>query len=97
MNFVKIPLAFRAFYRDITWNIKDNKPALYLTFDDGPTPDITPEVLSVLSTHQAKSTFFSIGRNVERHPDVYNRVLQAGHTTGNHTYSHLKGWFTPDK
>jgi peptidoglycan/xylan/chitin deacetylase (PgdA/CDA1 family) len=97
MNFVRIPNALRAFYRDITWNIKDNKPTLYLTFDDGPTPDITPEVLSVLSAHQAQATFFSIGRNVERHPVVYKSLLQAGHATGNHTYSHLKGWFTPNE
>lgn len=97
MNLVRIPFILRAVCHDITWNINDRKPALYLTFDDGPTPEVTQEVLSVLSEYQARATFFSIGRNVERHPDIYAMLLQSGHAVGNHTYSHIKGWYTADK
>lgn len=79
----------------IIWDIQDAQPALYLTFDDGPTPGITAGVLSLLDRFKARATFFCIGRNVERNPEVYERILKAGHVTGNHTYSHLKGWFTP--
>jgi peptidoglycan/xylan/chitin deacetylase (PgdA/CDA1 family) len=96
MNLVKIPRILKKIFPEITWNIKDDLPSLYLTFDDGPTPGITAEVLSVLKKFGARATFFSIGRNVERHPDLYQQILASGHLTGNHTYSHLKGWYTPD-
>ena len=69
---------------------------MFLTFDDGPTPEITREVLAVLSRFKAQATFFCIGRNVERNPEIYRLILNSGHATGNHTYSHLKGWNTPD-
>jgi peptidoglycan/xylan/chitin deacetylase (PgdA/CDA1 family) len=84
-------------FPEITWEIQDAKPSLYLTFDDGPTPEITTEVLSVLAHFNTRATFFCIGRNVERNPDIYRQILAGGHATGNHTYSHLKGWFTPDR
>jgi peptidoglycan/xylan/chitin deacetylase (PgdA/CDA1 family) len=96
MNLIKIPRILRKLYPEITWSIKDEQPTLYLTFDDGPTPDVTDAVLAVLGRYNATATFFSIGRNVERHPDIYQRILLGGHTSGNHTYSHLKGWFTKD-
>jgi peptidoglycan-N-acetylglucosamine deacetylase len=97
MNLIRIPGILKKAFPEITWEVSSEKPALYLTFDDGPTPGVTPEVLSVLARFGASATFFCIGRNVERHPGIYRQILDAGHVTGNHTYSHLKGWFTPDR
>ncbi|MBN1791910.1 MAG: polysaccharide deacetylase family protein [Bacteroidales bacterium] len=97
MNFVRIPRLLKRTFPEITWEIQDTAPSLYLTFDDGPTPGITTSVLEVLAKFRAKATFFCIGRNVERHPDIYRQILEAGHATGNHTYSHLKGWYTPNR
>jgi peptidoglycan/xylan/chitin deacetylase (PgdA/CDA1 family) len=96
MNPVRIPRILKIVYPDIVWEIRDEKPSLYLTFDDGPTPDITSNVLSILGQYNARATFFCIGRNVERHPELYRKILEDGHATGNHTYSHLKGWYTPN-
>lgn len=71
--------------------------ALYLTFDDGPHPAITPAVLKHLQQYNAKATFFCIGNNVINNPDVYQSIIDAGHTIANHTYNHLNGWKTKDK
>lgn len=79
-------------YKDAVWDCSGNGRTLYLTFDDGPTPAVTDEVLSILKTYQAKATFFCLGRNAERHPDILALVINDGHTVGNHTYSHLRGW-----
>ena len=73
----------------------ENK-TIYLTFDDGPHPTITPFVLDQLRQYKAKATFFCIGKNVVLYPDVYKTVLAEGHATGNHTYHHLNGWKTTD-
>jgi peptidoglycan/xylan/chitin deacetylase (PgdA/CDA1 family) len=97
MNFVRIPRLLKRTFPEITWEIQDTAPSLYLTFDDGPTPGITAGILDALAKFRAKATFFCIGRNVERHPDIYRQILEAGHATGNHTYSHLKGWYTPNR
>ncbi len=67
---------------------------IYLTFDDGPVPEVTPWVLEQLQAHQAKATFFCIGDNVRKHPSVFAQVLAGGHTIGNHTFHHVKGWST---
>ena len=67
---------------------------LYLTFDDGPTPDVTTQVLDVLQKYGAKATFFVCGKNVENHPDLFRRICDEGHAVGNHTYNHLNGWKT---
>ena len=66
--------------------------AVYLTFDDGPIPEVTPKVLEILNRYQVKATFFMVGENIDKHPDVFAQVVQAGHSIGNHTYNHLKGW-----
>jgi len=68
--------------------------AVYLTFDDGPIPEVTPKVLEILARYDVKATFFMVGENIDKHPDVYQQVVSAGHTVGNHTYNHLKGWRT---
>ncbi|QQS52339.1 MAG: polysaccharide deacetylase family protein [Bacteroidota bacterium] len=79
-------------FNRLEWHYSRSEKTIYLTFDDGPTPEITPRVLELLAAHKAKATFFCLGRNVERHPDLYSQILNQGHAVGNHTYSHLKGW-----
>jgi len=69
--------------------------SIYLTFDDGPIPAVTPGIIDILSHYGAKATFFMVGDNVKKHPAVYNEVVGAGHATGNHTFHHLNGWRTP--
>lgn len=84
-------------YPGLVWDMRGAGKTIYLTFDDGPTPDITEEVLEILKDFRASGTFFCLGRNVERHPDIYNKLIRQGHSTGNHTYSHLKGWKTKNE
>lgn len=73
---------------------EEPEPTVYLTFDDGPHPEITPFVLQQLEQYNAKACFFCIGKNVADHPDVYKGILEQGHTTGNHTFNHMNGWKT---
>jgi peptidoglycan/xylan/chitin deacetylase (PgdA/CDA1 family) len=95
MNIHRPPKWLRALYYSVDWKILDQPNSLYLTFDDGPTPEVTEWVLEQLDLFDAKATFFCIGRNVERFPQIYSKILEKGHGVGNHTYSHLKGWQTP--
>lgn len=81
-------------YPELIWEIKTTNKEIYLTFDDGPDPEVTPWVLDQLKAHQAKATFFCVGENVEKYPEIYKRILAEGHTVGNHTYGHLNGWKT---
>lgn len=76
---------------ELIWEIEDEE-GIFLTFDDGPTPGVTEWVLSMLDKYNAKATFFVLGKNVEMYPDLYQKILDAGHKVGNHTYSHQKGW-----
>lgn len=76
---------------DLVWQIEDDR-GVYLTFDDGPTPGITEWILGMLRRHNAKATFFVLGKNAERYPDLYAKILAEGHSVGNHTYSHQKGY-----
>ena len=68
--------------------------AVYLTFDDGPHPESTPRLLELLAKHEAKATFFCLGQNVEKYPGLYEQIIAAGHSTGNHSWSHPNGWRT---
>jgi len=97
MAFVRIPPILKLVYPNLLWEIPEEKKVLYLTFDDGPTPRVTEEILSVLGKLNAHATFFCIGRNAERYPDILNQIIEKGHSIGNHTYSHLKGWFTKNQ
>ena len=76
---------------DLVWQIEDER-GVYLTFDDGPTPGITEWILEMLRRYNAKATFFVLGKNVERYPDLYAKILAEGHSVGNHTYSHQRGY-----
>ena len=78
----------------MTWDLPATGKHLYLTFDDGPTPGTTPRILEILHKHDAKATFFCVGENVVKHPDIYQMITDAGHEVGNHGYNHLKGWET---
>ncbi len=82
-------------YPGVEWQYGGTDKVLYFTFDDGPVPDVTPAVLEILETYNAKATFFSIGDNVRKHPDVYQQVLRAGHRTGNHSFRHYNAWKVP--
>ena len=88
---LKPPKFIRWLMPDLIWEMKD-RSAVYLTFDDGPTPGITEWILSTLDKYDAKATFFVLGKNAEMYPDLYRRIVEAGHRIGNHTYSHQKGW-----
>ena len=90
----KTPAILKSIYKSCTWNLSPARPAVYLTFDDGPHPTATPFILEQLNKYGAKGTFFCIGKNVVEHPDLYQRILEEGHTTGNHTHNHLNGWKT---
>ncbi|HWI92455.1 MAG TPA: polysaccharide deacetylase family protein [Flavisolibacter sp.] len=94
--FIKTPWIAKKFFSSYVWSLPTNENDVYLTFDDGPHPTITPWVLDQLKQFDAKATFFCIGNNVEKHPDVYQKVLDGEHAIGNHTYHHLNGWKTDD-
>lgn len=89
----KYPSVLKLLYPKRISRVED-KNAIYLTFDDGPIPEITPWVLNVLEQYSAKATFFCIGENVEKHPEIFRSILEKGHCVGNHTYNHLNGWKT---
>lgn len=92
--FVKTPGWLKRIYDSYVWSIDSEEKKIYLTFDDGPHPVVTPYVLDQLKQYHARATFFCVGQNVEDHPGIYQQILSAGHKTGNHTYNHLNGWRT---
>jgi len=96
MYLVKTPRLLKKLYPKLLWNVNKSARRIYLTFDDGPIPIVTPFVLNILNQYNAKATFFCIGDNVRKHPDVFEQVKNEGHAIGNHTYNHLKGWKTDD-
>ncbi len=85
------PQVVKNLFGGITWNINTEKKVIYLTFDDGPIPIITEKILKALSIFNAKATFFCVGENVKKYPSIYQEILSEGHSTGNHTFSHLAG------
>lgn len=95
--FIKTPNWVKWIYRSCIWEIKTNEKKIFLSFDDGPHPHITPLVLEELKKYNAKATFFCIGDNVSKYPDVYKKIIDEGHTVGNHTHNHLNGWKIGDK
>lgn len=94
---IKVPKIIKLLFFNQVWNIPNSENTIYLTFDDGPTPEITERVLEILDKHHIKATFFCIGDNVRKHPEIVQKILSKQHSLGNHTYSHLKGWKTPTK
>lgn len=89
---MQFPRFLRFFYSDLTWRVHTSSKVIYLTFDDGPVPEVTPQVLDILDEYGWKATFFQVADNVRKYPALYQDVLKKGHRVGNHTYSHLKGF-----
>ncbi len=96
MFIVRPPALITKLLFDLTWRIPTREKIIYLTFDDGPIPETTPKILKILDDYNAKATFFCVGENVEKHPDLFMEVKNKLHAVGNHTYNHLKGWSTPN-
>lgn len=94
MYLVKTPSIIKNLFPNFTWSIPSKDKVLYLTFDDGPIPEVTPWVLQQLKDYQAKATFFCVGDNIQKHTSVFEAVKKAGHAIGNHTFNHLNGWAT---
>ncbi|QEK50234.1 polysaccharide deacetylase family protein [Pedobacter aquae] len=93
MYLVKTPWLLKKFYpQNLIWNKSRDKKIIYLTFDDGPIPIVTPFVLEILKKFNAKATFFCIGDNIAKHEDIFFQLKADGHAIGNHTYNHLNGW-----
>jgi peptidoglycan/xylan/chitin deacetylase (PgdA/CDA1 family) len=97
MYLVKTPWLLKKLYPQLTWHVNSASRCVYLTFDDGPIPIVTPFVLNILKQYNAKATFFCIGDNVRKYPEIFEHVKNEGHAIGNHTYNHLKGWNTDDQ
>ena len=89
---VVVPRWLRMLYPNRTWSLPVDEKILYLSFDDGPHPTITPRVLALLKQYNAKATFFCVGNNVEKYPTVFNSIQAEGHSLGNHSFHHLNGW-----
>lgn len=87
----------RWLYPTLTWHKPRDRKRIFLTFDDGPIPDVTPWVLNTLKRHGIQATFFCVGANIEKNPDIFKRILDEGHQVANHTYDHLNGWKHKDK
>ncbi|TDS12401.1 polysaccharide deacetylase family protein [Sphingobacterium paludis] len=97
MYFVNAPFFLRWFYPQVTFNRSRKEKKIYLTFDDGPIPEVTPFILDTLKKHNIKATFFCVGENIIKHRDIFERLLAEGHAIGNHTHNHLKGWETEEE
>lgn len=91
---VKTPQFIKRIFPNYVWDFSSKDKILYLTFDDGPTPEITNWTLNTLKQYNAKATFFCIGNNIEKHPEIFNSIIEEGHHIGNHTHNHVKGWKT---
>jgi len=94
LRLVKMPRFIQWLYPERIWAFSRKSNAIYLTFDDGPIPEVTPWVLDILKSHNAKATFFCIGDNVKKNPEIFRRIIAEGHSVGNHTFNHLNGWKT---
>ncbi|CAN5406648.1 polysaccharide deacetylase family protein [soil metagenome] len=95
--FIKTPRWLRKLYKSCVWEMPANEKIIYLTFDDGPIPEITDFVLNQLKIYKAEATFFCIGKNVMEFPEIYKRIITDGHAVGNHTFNHMDGWKTKDE
>ena len=96
-NWVKTNKWIKKIFNNLVWDIPNSENKIYLTFDDGPIPEVTEWVLDLLKSEDIKATFFCIGDNIKKYPEVYKRILSEGHQTGNHTFNHLNGWKTETK
>jgi peptidoglycan/xylan/chitin deacetylase (PgdA/CDA1 family) len=91
---IKTNALIKKIFSNYVWDVSNTENKIYLTFDDGPIPEITEWVLDELKKYNAKATFFCIGNNIEKHPEIFEKVIIEGHSIGNHTFNHLNGWKT---
>jgi peptidoglycan/xylan/chitin deacetylase (PgdA/CDA1 family) len=94
LYWIKTPQIIKRLFSNQVWDIPNKENKIYLTFDDGPTPEITEWVLGILKENNIKATFFCIGNNIQKHPEIFNKVINDGHGIGNHTFNHKNGWKT---
>lgn len=92
---LQTPKILYHFFPNMLWKKEITRKEIFLTFDDGPNPKITPKILNILSQFEAKASFFCVGDNVRKYADTFHLVKEEGHMVGNHTFHHLKGWSTP--
>ncbi len=97
MFLAKSPSIIKKYYPNLTWDIPNNENKIYLTFDDGPIPEITEWVLDILNQYNVKATFFCLGCNVNKNLTIYSKIVSEGHAVGNHSYHHLNGWDIDDE
>lgn len=93
----KTPYVAKLVYPSLLWDMPSNDNKIYITFDDGPDPEVTPIVLKLLDDYNAKATFFCVGENVKKFPETFALLKQNGHAIGNHSYNHLNGWKTSNR
>lgn len=94
MYLFKTPRFLKWVYPERTWSFSVKEPFVYLTFDDGPIPEVTPKILDFLKEKQAKATFFCVGENVLKYPEIFERIKREGHVIGNHTHFHSHAFKT---
>ena len=97
MSVVRPGKLLRCMFPGVIWRGDKNDHSVYLTFDDGPIPEVTPWVLDVLNEYHVKATFFCVGENVEKHPKIFERIINEGHMVGNHTFHHMNRWKNKSK
>ena len=93
MYFVKTPHIITLIYKSLIWKIPGKEKVIYLTFDDGPDKNVTPQILEILKKYNAKATFFCIGKKAEGNPEIIQQIISSGHAIGNHSYDHIKSRF----
>ena len=89
---MRVPTFFNSLFPNLIWSISQSEKIVYLTFDDGPIPDVTTWVLDLLKEKNIKASFFCIGDNIRKYPKIFSRIIEEGHTVGNHTFNHINGW-----
>jgi peptidoglycan/xylan/chitin deacetylase (PgdA/CDA1 family) len=94
MYLVKTPFFIKSLFSDYIWDIDTHQKEVFITFDDGPIPELTPWILDVFKEYDFQATFFCVGDNILKYPDIYTRIVEEGHAVGNHTFNHLNGWHT---
>ena len=94
---IKTNALIKRIFPNYVWDVSNTENKIYLTFDDGPIPEITEWVLEELKKYEAKATFFCIGDNIQKYPEIFEKVIKDGHSVGNHTFNHLNGWETSTK
>lgn len=94
---VKTPKFVRVLFPSIVWRKENSENNIWLTFDDGPSKKTTPFILKILKEEQIKATFFLVGAQIKKHPDLVKKIINDGHTVANHSYSHKNGWLSNSK